>query len=182
MQNTVDHDPKQFVVERHLEFQGVLAYAVDADKQVALDLGWGRVGEGNNIGQRVVLQVLDIDGMQVVIGAKDKVELQEDMLFLFNDRFDPGSYFFRPFQIELDLLGMEIDPNLLFGGIGSRYYLIGKGEEEFPGEGDQILKSISTVLPLLVNLKRSHRVRIKKTPRPPHLSRLSGWVGSGRFR
>ena len=157
----MNHDAVELVFVRLAVFGGVVGYAVGRNKQVTADKGELSVGKGDDIGKGIVLEVLQIDGVEVVVGAEDISKLTELPVAKGNDLGNPvrkggrggGREGTSPFRME----------NNVGGG------------------GAQRRNCISTVEPPLMYRMRSQSWCMRKTPRPPHSQIRSGLVGSGRL-
>lgn len=71
----MDHHPVQFVTVSLTEGSSIVGNPISRDKQVAGYTRKFRVRKGDDIGQGIVLQVLDVDLVQIFIGAENVVYL-----------------------------------------------------------------------------------------------------------
>ena len=75
MQNAVDHYAVEFGNEGRFVLLGILAHAVDADKNVAGNAGRLGVREGYNIGEGIVIQVFNVHTVKIVVRTEYEIEL-----------------------------------------------------------------------------------------------------------
>jgi hypothetical protein len=70
MNDAVNHDSVQFVPVRLGVGSGVLGHAFGRDEQITGYGGKFTVGERNDIGKGIVMQIFYVDPVQIVIGAE----------------------------------------------------------------------------------------------------------------
>lgn len=132
----MDDHPAQFLLFSNSVDAGIFRYSFQANEQVAFNNRRILVGEGNDIGKRIVLEVGLVEMQQVFIAAEYDLYGPELMVFPFDDCRYPLVEEFRIGQVGMYVFEMEGDPIfLLAGGFGPFRR--------------HILNLISTVLPLL---------------------------------
>lgn len=105
----MDDHAVELVVERNLLNSGVFPNTWNADIDVSFDGCSITKSESNDIGVGVVIEVLLIDSEQVLIAAKDVVQISDVGGFRFCNFLNPGRCFSgfrklesRPFVEEVD--------------------------------------------------------------------------------
>jgi hypothetical protein len=110
VEDAVDNDAVELLFEGSAEFAGIFADAVYADEDVAFELAFNiRIVEGDNVGICLVVEVFDVFGAEVFVGAEDEIYLVDGMLFLLGYALDPGGGFPGVGKFESDVFGEKID-------------------------------------------------------------------------
>ncbi len=84
------HSPQFLFVSDAIIF-GIVRYPLGTDKDVAGDHGRRLHGKGDDVGQRIVLEMLHIDLMEVVVVTEDVVESGKRTVAGNNDTLDPSN-------------------------------------------------------------------------------------------
>lgn len=112
MKHPVGHHPVEFLLEAHLVGLCIVADSFDADENIPFHLWRFRIGECDDIGKGVVLEVLDVQLEQVVVSAENEIQAMQPAVFAPYQPFQPGSGETFIFQLEVDVFGIEKDSRL----------------------------------------------------------------------
>lgn len=83
------HYPAQFGLRRNPEFGGVVAGTLDADENIAFDNGRLLVRKSDDIGQRIVIQIIYVKPVQIVVVTENIRERHELAVFAGQDFLEP---------------------------------------------------------------------------------------------
>lgn len=109
VKDAMDDNPMELIpLADAIRFR-VLNYAFDADKNItADDVGLLGIVERDDIGERMVVEVLLVYGQQVGIGAKYETELARGTTLRFSDCLNPFPNFSLLFRFEISILVKEM--------------------------------------------------------------------------
>lgn len=91
----MDDDPVQLLFKDFAQQTRIFPYAGNTDVDISFNKPGFTQAESDNVRKRVVFEVLLVDGKQVLVAAKNIVQIPEGAILSFNDLFDPGSGFTR---------------------------------------------------------------------------------------
>ena len=69
------------VIKIRLELFCIFSHSLNAYEDITLDPRVVAVVEGDDVGERIVRQILQIEGLQILIGAKNKVDSDYVVIF-----------------------------------------------------------------------------------------------------
>lgn len=109
MQNAMDDDPVQLVSVGYTEGRGIIAHPVYADKHIAAQhMVLLCVIKCDDIGERLMIEVLFVDRQQVRVGAEHKINVAGGAAFRFGGRFHPLPDFSFLLGFEVGILVKEV--------------------------------------------------------------------------
>ena len=174
---------------------GVVSHPLGADEDVAFqDVSVVGVVEGDDIGERIVAQVLHVHAVQVIVGAKNIGELHDAMLMHGRNFLNPTYQFLGFGQLKIGrVFYHKLDAGRFVVQRAGRKRVVlrrlyGRGAVH-AATACEVASSVaawrwkvsSTRRPSLLNSTSSAKWRMRKMPRPPGFSRFSGAVGSSRL-
>ena len=74
MQYTVDYYSMDLFIKIRLELFCIFSHSLNAYEDIPLNPQVVAVVEGDDVGERIVRQILQIEGLQILIGAKNEVD------------------------------------------------------------------------------------------------------------
>ena len=89
MQHPVGNHPKQFLLKRHPEQDGILAHPFHTDIDVAVEPVTLHIVERDDVGERVVLKILQVELEEILIIAKDIVDIPDLLAVVFGQTGEP---------------------------------------------------------------------------------------------
>ena len=89
MQHSVGNHPEQLLLKSHPELDGILAHPFDTDINVAVELVTLHIVERDDVGERVVLKVLEVKLEEILIIAKDIVDISYFLTMVFSQTREP---------------------------------------------------------------------------------------------
>ena len=77
VEQSVSENPKQLFIESHTENVGVFAHPFHTDIDVAIEEVTLHIVERDNVGEGIVLQILEIELEQIVVVTKDVIDVAQ---------------------------------------------------------------------------------------------------------
>ena len=121
VEQSVSENPKQLFIKSHPEDVGIFAYPFHTDIDVAVQEITLHVVERNDVGEGIVLQILEVELEQIVVVAKDVIDVSQ----LFSVSGGQGS---QPLFIRHLLTKLET-------GLGVKKYHIEKFRQKYRNLG-----------------------------------------------
>lgn len=75
VEQSVSENPKQFFIESHPEDFGIFAHPFHTDIDIAVQEVTLHIVERDNVGEGIVLQILEIELEQIVVVTKDVIDV-----------------------------------------------------------------------------------------------------------
>ena len=89
MQHPVGNHPKQLLLKRHPKLNGILAHPFHTDIDVAVEPVTLHIVERDDVGERVVLKILQVELEEILIIAKDIVDIPHLFAVVFGQTGEP---------------------------------------------------------------------------------------------
>ena len=89
MQHPVGNHPKQLLLKRHPKLDGILAHPFHTDIDVTVKEITLHIVECDDVGERVVLKILQIELEEILIIAKDIVDIPDLLAVVFGQTGEP---------------------------------------------------------------------------------------------
>jgi hypothetical protein len=106
----MDKDAVKFVLERSAMRSGIIAHPVYAYKNITFDSAlYVGIVEGDDVCERIVIEILNVDLVQVVVRAENVSQTYQFMLVLLYNVCDPVGNLFWVIQREFDVLAEELN-------------------------------------------------------------------------
>ena len=77
VEQSVSENPKQFFIESHPEDFGIFAHPFHTDIDIAVQEVTLHIVERDNVGEGIVLQILEIELEQIVVVTKDVIDVAQ---------------------------------------------------------------------------------------------------------
>ncbi len=111
----MDNYPVEFVLITDFEGLGIFSDSFDTDVDITFDGGF-RIGKGDDIGQGIVLEKIEVNLVEICIGAENIVDIVQCSSLLIDALANPVSEGFGIAQLGINGFGMKAQ--LIFLGFG----------------------------------------------------------------